>query len=108
MAIVTTSNLPPAIQASFNMKLLAVPTPNFIHKIPADKYTKPRNSGDVIRFRRYSRLNPALVPLGNTGVTPPGQTLDVVDRLYVHIKSSLIDLEALWGDKAQASFGFAA
>lgn len=79
MPVVTTTSLPPAIQASFNQKLLSVPTPNNIYKIPATKYTKPRNTGDIIRFRRYDRLAPALVPLGNTGVTPPGQVLNAID-----------------------------
>jgi len=39
-------------------------------------------------------LATAMVPLGNSGVTPPPQNLTAVDKHYVHIKSSLIDLEA--------------
>ncbi len=79
MAITTSSILSAPVQESFNMKLLSVPTPNFIHKVPAKEYEFPRNGGTTMRFRRPNRLNPALVPLGNSGVTPPGQTLTALD-----------------------------
>jgi hypothetical protein len=105
MAITTTSSLPAPIQASFNKKLLAVPVPNFIFAIPAMKMQMQRNGGTTERWRRYNPLQPALVPLGNSGITPPPQNLTAVDRLYVHIKFSLIDLEAYgmnYGDRAQA------
>jgi len=50
-----------------------------IHKIPAMKKQMPRNGGNTLRMRRYNPLNTALVPLGNTGVTPPAQLLTAVD-----------------------------
>ena len=105
MSITTTSILPPPIKASFDFKLLAVPTPTMIHNIPAMRSIHPRNGGDIHRFRRYNPLNTALVPLGPSGMTPPGQNLTAVDRHYVHDKFSLIDLETYcnnYGDKAQA------
>jgi N4-gp56 family major capsid protein len=58
---------------------LSVPTPNFIHKIPAMRKSMPRNGGTTLRMRRYNPLASALVPLGNTGVTPPAQQLSAVD-----------------------------
>jgi N4-gp56 family major capsid protein len=61
------------------MKLLSVPVPNMIHKIPAVLKTMPAKGGRVLRMRRYNPLNTAMVPLGNTGVTPPSQTLTAVD-----------------------------
>ena len=79
MAITTTSLLPAPVQQSFSYKLLAVPTPEFIHKIPAVKKNMPRNGGTTMRFRRYNPLATAKVPLGNSGVTPPAQTLSAVD-----------------------------
>jgi N4-gp56 family major capsid protein len=79
MAITTTSTLPAPIQASFSYKLLSVPVPNFIHKIPAMKKNMPRNGGTTLRMRRYNPLNTAMVPLGNTGVTPPAQNLTALD-----------------------------
>jgi N4-gp56 family major capsid protein len=50
-----------------------------IHKIPAVKKQMPRNGGTTLRMRRYNPLATAMVPLGNTGVTPPAQTLSAVD-----------------------------
>ncbi len=79
MAITTTGTLPAAVQQSFAMKLLSVPTPNFIHKIPAIKDSLQRNGGPIKRYRRYNALNSALVPLGNSGVTPPSQNLTAID-----------------------------
>jgi len=119
MSITTTSILPPPIKASFDFKLLAVPVPTMIHNIPAMRSIHPRNGGDVHRFRRYNALNTALVPLGPSGMTPPGQNLTAVDidaqisfygtfvtiseqvtlqnqdpKKYGVVKLSLIDLEA--------------
>jgi N4-gp56 family major capsid protein len=79
MAITTTSSLPAPVQQSFNYKLLSVPVPNMIHKIPAMRKNMPRNGGTTLRMRRYNPLNTAMVPLGNSGVTPPPQNLTAVD-----------------------------
>lgn len=79
MAITTTSVLPPPVQQSFNNKLLSVPVPLLIHSLPAMKFKMERASGSIMRFRRYNKLTPSLVPLGNSGVTPPAQTLTAVD-----------------------------
>lgn len=79
MAITTTSTLPAPVQQSFSYKLLAVPVPTMIHKIPAVLKTMPRNGGTTMRMRRYNPLNTALVPLGNSGITPPPQNLTAVD-----------------------------
>lgn len=90
-----------------------------IHKIAAMKKAMPKNGGTTLRMRRYNALNTAMVPLGNSGVTPPPQTLTAVDidarisfygtyvvineqvtlqsqdpKMYGVYKSSLIDLEA--------------
>ena len=79
MAITTTSVLAPQVQLSFNKKLLAIPTPNLIHKIPAEMYTLPKNGGDTLRMTRYNRLPSSLVPLGNSGVTPPSTTMSAMN-----------------------------
>lgn len=79
MAITTTSSLPAPVQQSFSYKLLSVPVPNMIHKIPAMRKNMPRNGGTTLRMRRYNPLNTAMVPLGNSGVTPPPQNLTAVD-----------------------------
>lgn len=79
MPITTTGVLPAPVQQSFSYKLLSVPVPNLIHKIPAMKKRMPRNGGTTLRMRRYNPLATALVPLGNSGVTPPAQQLSAVD-----------------------------
>lgn len=79
MPITTTTLLPAPVQQSFSYKLLSVPVPNMIHKIPAMKKRMPRNGGRVLRMRRYNPLPTAMVPLGNSGVTPPSVALSAVD-----------------------------
>jgi len=79
MPITTTTSLPSPVQLSFSYKLLSVPVPNMIHKIAAMKKNMPKNGGQVLRMRRYNPLATAMVPLGNTGVTPPSQALSAVD-----------------------------
>ena len=75
----TTSVLPAPVQQSFSYKLLSVPVPNMIHNIPAMLKQMPRNGGTTLRMRRYNPLNTATVPLGNSGVNPPAQTLTAVN-----------------------------
>ena len=79
MPITTTALLPAPVQQSFSYKLLSVPVPNMIHKIPAMKKNMPRSGGTTLRMRRYNPLATAMVPLGNTGITPPSQVLTAVD-----------------------------
>ena len=66
---------------------------NMIHKIPAMKKEMPRNGGTTLRMRRYNPLNTAMVPLGNSGVTPPPQNLTAVDidaKISFYGKSAVI------------------
>lgn len=79
MSITTPSVLPAPIQQSFSMKLLSVPVPYMIFKIPADLKAMPRNGGTTLRMRRYNPLATAPVPLGNSGITPPPQNLTAIN-----------------------------
>lgn len=79
MSITTTSSLPAPVQQSFSFKLLSVPVPYMIHKLPAMPKNMPRNGGTTLRFRRYNPLATAPVPLGNSGVTPPPQNLTAMN-----------------------------
>ncbi len=82
MSITTSSVLPAPVQQSFSFKLLSVPVPYMIHKIPADLKAMPRNArngGTTLRMRRYNPLATAPVPLGNSGVTPPPQQLTAIN-----------------------------
>lgn len=79
MGITTSTTLPAPVQQSFSYKLLSVPVPYMIHKIPAMLNQMPRNGGTTLRRRRYNPLSTATVPLGNSGVYPPPQNLTAVD-----------------------------
>ena len=79
MAITTSSVLPAPVQQSLSFKLLSVPTPYMIHKIPAMLKYMPRNGGTDLRMRRFNPLATATVPLGNSGVYPPAQQLTAID-----------------------------
>jgi N4-gp56 family major capsid protein len=79
MGITTTGVLTAAVQQSFSMKLLSVPVPYMIHKIPAELKSMPRNGGTTLRMRRYNPLATAPVPLGNSGISPPPQVLTAIN-----------------------------
>jgi N4-gp56 family major capsid protein len=129
MTITTSSVLPAPVQQSFSYKLLAVPTPYFIFKTAAMLKQMPRNGGTTLRMRRYNPLPTSTVPLGNSGITPPPvqltaldidakiefygqyillneqvtlQNQDPVSQFKAGVKSSLIDLNLLRDNKAQA------
>lgn len=53
--------------------------PKLIHKQMAMKKEVPPNSGRIARYRRYTNLQTATVPLPDSGLTPPGQVLTAVD-----------------------------
>lgn len=61
------------------MRLLPWKQPNLIMKLAADYYRMPAAGGTTLRLRRYTKLVPPVVPIGNTGVTPPSQNLTAVD-----------------------------
>ena len=79
MSITTTSTLPPQVLLSFSMKLLSTPVPYFIHTVGADYRTMRANGGTTLRMTRYNPLAAALVPIGNSGQTPPAQQLTAVN-----------------------------
>src|SRR5579862_2726091 len=79
MPITTTTILPAPVQQSFCNRLLSVPVPDFIFTMAAMKENMNRNGGVVYRMRRYNPLNTAMVPLGNSGITPPPQTQTAID-----------------------------
>lgn len=73
MSITTTSLLTAPVAMSFSYKLLSVPTPLMIHKIPAMLKNMPQKGGTQIRYRRYNPFATAPVPLGNSGAYPAPQ-----------------------------------
>jgi len=79
MTITTTALLPPPIQQWFDNVLLSRPMPKLIHKKFAMKKEMPEGSGRSVRYRRFSNLATATVPLPDSGLTPPGQVLSAID-----------------------------
>ena len=79
MTITTTNALPAPVQQWFDNVLLSRPMPKLIHKQMALKKEIPPNSGRTVRYRRYTNLATATVPLPDSGLTPPGQVLNAVD-----------------------------
>lgn len=90
MALTTPNQLPAPVQQTFAMRLLAVKQPALIHRLAAMKDRMPAHGGRIKRYRRYNKLATAPVPLGPSGITPPGQTLSAVD----------IDAQMDWYGKA--------
>lgn len=78
MATITTSILPPPVQKYYDNVLLSTPDPGTIHTNAAMKKSLKGKSGQTIRMERYHQLSTAPVPLGNSGITPPGQLLSSV------------------------------
>ncbi len=79
MSVVTTGTLPAPVQQAFDYKILVTPTPNFIHKIAAQKKLLPSRNSKTLRMRRYNAIPPAIVPLSNSGLATPPQLLTAVD-----------------------------
>jgi len=75
----TSTVLPAPVQQKFNAKLLATPQARLIHGMCAIPYEMEERSGDILRMRRYTRLNTAPVPLGPAMLNPPVQTLQAID-----------------------------
>jgi len=75
----TTTVLPPPVQQKFSAKLLSTPQARLIHKLAAVPRTLESNSGDIVRMRRYTRLETAPVPVDPALLNPPAQQLTAVD-----------------------------
>lgn len=75
----TTNTLPPPVQQHFNEKLLSTPMPHLIYNMFAIPKTMPANSGDIVRMRRYNKLNTFEAPLNPLFLNPPAQQLTAVD-----------------------------
>ena len=85
--ILTTDTMSPAVLKYYSRGLLATPQASYIHTLAASQRTMPKNSGQILRMKVYDPLDSAMVPLGNTGVTPPSSDLvarylDVAVQFY--------------------------
>lgn len=73
------TNLPAPVQAFFSQAMLAIQVPNLIFNECAEKIAMEANQGLILRRRRYETPQPAITPLGPTGVTPPPANINIVD-----------------------------
>jgi len=75
----TTTVLPPPVAQKFSAKLLSTPQARLVHKIAATPRVLEDQSGDIVRMRRYNRLQTAPVPVDPAMLNPPAQQLTAVD-----------------------------
>ena len=92
MPITTTNDLVAPILQSLAPGMLSVPTPSFIYRIPADRYSMPPQGGTTLRFLRPVALDPPIVQLGNSGIEPPSQVpqRDIKDAVMSFFGTSVI------------------
>lgn len=76
--VTTLSQVAPGVQAFYDRNLLTRAQPNDVHGRFGQKRPVPKNSGNQIKFRRYSQLAAATNAL-TEGVTPSGSALSVTD-----------------------------
>ena len=75
----TSTILPAPVQQRFSAKMLSTPQARLVHRIAAVPYKMPENSGNILRMRRYTRLETAPVPVNPAMMNPPAQLLTAVD-----------------------------
>jgi len=75
----TSTILPAPVQQRFSAKLLSTPQARLIHRLGAVPYKMPANSGNILRMRRYNRLETAPVPVNPAMMNPPSQQLTAID-----------------------------
>lgn len=92
MTITTSNDLVSPILQSLAPGMLSVPTPDFIYRIPAQRYSMPRNGGTTLRFLRPKPLSPPIVASGNSGIEGPSQIpqRDIKDAIMSFYNTSVI------------------
>lgn len=75
MSVVTQINMPAGIQQNLLGKVLSTPEARRIHRMGAMTYPIPQHTGDILRKKRYNRLENVPVPVDPGMNTPPGQLL---------------------------------
>lgn len=72
-----TATLSAEMKTYYDKELIRLASPKLIHAQFGQKRSIPKNGGKKIEFRRYAALPKATEPL-TEGVTPPGQTMEVL------------------------------
>lgn len=74
----STTQVPSAVSVYLDQKLLSRAYPLFVHTRWAQVRDIPRNSSEVIKFRKYGSLSAATTAL-TEGTTPTGSALSITD-----------------------------
>ena len=73
----TSPGLSSEMKTYYDKNLIMMAKPNLVHHQFGQKRPIPKNGGKKIEFRRFASLPKATSPL-TEGITPPGQTLEVL------------------------------
>jgi N4-gp56 family major capsid protein len=73
---VTQTTMPPGIQQNLLGKVLSTPEARRIHRMGAMTYPVPQHAGDILRKKRYRRLETVPVPVDPAMLNPPAQLLN--------------------------------
>ena len=73
----SSAGLSPEMKIFYDKNLLRTAKPKLVHAQFGQKRSISKNGGKKIEFRRYAALPKATAPL-TEGVTPPGQTMEVL------------------------------
>ncbi|WP_394137434.1 N4-gp56 family major capsid protein [Cytobacillus oceanisediminis] len=76
--VTTQASLSPTMQTYYDKKLLSRLLPELVHLKYAQKKPIPKNGGKTIKFRKFTALAPATIPL-TEGVTPEGKGLNMTE-----------------------------
>lgn len=76
--VTTDSGMSVEMRTFYDKVLIKNAQPELVHDQFAQKRNIPANSGETIKFRKYTKLPKALTPL-TEGVTPNGQKLSVTE-----------------------------
>lgn len=78
MATTTITEVPSGVNNFYDKNMLVRAVSNFVHTMWAQVRDIPKNSSEVVKFRRYGNLSAATTAL-TEGVTPSGSQLSVTD-----------------------------
>ena len=78
MARVDSTTMPVKLQDYYDRVALAKAVPLLLYRKFAQVRALPKNSGEIIRFKRWGSMPPALTPL-DEGTTPIGNRIDLME-----------------------------
>lgn len=92
--ITTSTQIAAPVQEAFLNRMLSTPVPYVIYGQAAMKFNMPARNGRIAVMRRAERLEPATVPIGNSGLPKPAAVPNVTDiRAEIQFYGNFILLE---------------